>query len=153
MATVFRPLERLRVPRPSLHPGVTGSGSACCRCTLGGTRGRTPGRREGGREGGARPQRPLSLEKARAPFPLSCPREQPGLLGGCEPLRSVPGKQRQLESKSLFENISCFLFCKVLVRSLRDGNPSCAPYVLRDSRQASSSPKLFLTVFLKISNA
>nr|XP_034348396.1 pentatricopeptide repeat-containing protein 2, mitochondrial isoform X2 [Arvicanthis niloticus] len=38
MATVFRPLERLRVPRPSLHPGVTGSGSACCRCTLGAKR-------------------------------------------------------------------------------------------------------------------
>lgn len=38
MAMVFRPLERLRAPRPSLHPGVTGSGSACGRCTLGGTR-------------------------------------------------------------------------------------------------------------------
>lgn len=52
MATVFRPLEHLRVPRRSLHPGVTGSGSACCRCTLGGTRGHTPERREGGSEGG-----------------------------------------------------------------------------------------------------
>ncbi|XP_051028434.1 pentatricopeptide repeat-containing protein 2, mitochondrial [Acomys russatus] len=38
MATVLRPLERLRAPRPSLHPGVTGSGSACCRCTLGAKR-------------------------------------------------------------------------------------------------------------------
>ncbi|KAK7808643.1 hypothetical protein U0070_010042 [Myodes glareolus] len=38
MATVFRPLERLRAPRPSLHPGVTGSGSACGRCTLGAKR-------------------------------------------------------------------------------------------------------------------
>ncbi|GAB1298486.1 Pentatricopeptide repeat-containing protein 2, mitochondrial [Apodemus speciosus] len=38
MATVFRPLERLRAPRPSLLPGVTGSGSACCRCTLGAKR-------------------------------------------------------------------------------------------------------------------
>uniref|UniRef100_A0ABK0M7E6 Pentatricopeptide repeat-containing protein 2, mitochondrial n=1 Tax=Rattus norvegicus TaxID=10116 RepID=A0ABK0M7E6_RAT len=38
MATVFRPLEHLRVPHRSLHPGVTGSGSACCRCTLGAKR-------------------------------------------------------------------------------------------------------------------
>ncbi|CAO2592819.1 Pentatricopeptide repeat-containing protein 2, mitochondrial [Lemmus lemmus] len=38
MATVFRPLERLRAPRPSLHPGVTGSGSACGRYTLGAKR-------------------------------------------------------------------------------------------------------------------
>lgn len=38
MATVFRPLERLRVPCPSLHPGVTGSCSACSRCTLGAKR-------------------------------------------------------------------------------------------------------------------
>ncbi|XP_038179523.1 pentatricopeptide repeat-containing protein 2, mitochondrial isoform X2 [Arvicola amphibius] len=38
MATVFRPLERLWAPRPSLHPGVTGSGSACGRCTLGAKR-------------------------------------------------------------------------------------------------------------------
>lgn len=38
MATVFRPLESLRPPRPSLHPGVIGSGSACCRCTLGAKR-------------------------------------------------------------------------------------------------------------------
>ncbi|XP_028607877.1 pentatricopeptide repeat-containing protein 2, mitochondrial, partial [Grammomys surdaster] len=38
MAAIFRPLERLRAPRPSLHPGVTGSGSACCRCTLGAKR-------------------------------------------------------------------------------------------------------------------
>jgi hypothetical protein len=94
MATVFRPLERLRVPRPSLHPGVTGSGSACCRCTLGGTSGRTPGRREGGREGSVSPPRPLFLEEARAPFPFCCTREQPGLLPDCEPLCSVPGKQR-----------------------------------------------------------
>lgn len=40
------------------------------------------------------PPQPLSLEEARAPFPFSCTREQPGLLRGCEPLLSVPGKQR-----------------------------------------------------------
>ncbi|EGW04160.1 pentatricopeptide repeat-containing protein 2, mitochondrial isoform X1 [Cricetulus griseus] len=34
MATVFRPLERFWAPRPSWHPGVTGLGSACGRCTL-----------------------------------------------------------------------------------------------------------------------
>lgn len=45
-----------------------------------------------------------------------------------------------------------FLFCKVLVQSLRDENPSCVPYILKDSRLASSSPKLFLTAFLKILN-
>lgn len=93
MATVFRPLESLRPPRPSLHPGVIGSGSACCRCTLGGTGGRRPGRREGGREGSVRPQWPLSLEKARAPFPFSCMREQLGLLGAVNP------SARCLESK------------------------------------------------------
>lgn len=47
MATVFRTLERLRAPRPSLHPGVTGSGSACGRCTLGGTRVLTKWRKGG----------------------------------------------------------------------------------------------------------
>ncbi|KAL1782898.1 pentatricopeptide repeat-containing protein 2, mitochondrial isoform X1 [Sigmodon hispidus] len=34
MATVFRPLERLRATRPLLHLGVKGSGFACGRCTF-----------------------------------------------------------------------------------------------------------------------
>lgn len=38
MAVVFRPLERLRAPRPSLSPGATGSGSACFRRALGAKR-------------------------------------------------------------------------------------------------------------------
>lgn len=89
-----------------------------------------------------RPQQHLSLEKARATFPTDCTCVQPGLLGTANTLSWCLESKGQLGSglgmvyvalgeHSLLIGSLGFLFCKALVQSLRDENPSSAPYILR----------------------
>lgn len=148
MATVFRPLERLRAPRPSLHPGVTSSGSACGRCPLGGTRGLTRWKEGWGWERRERetPAAPLFGEgSGDLSVPSNCTCVQPGLLGGRERRHLVPGKQRAARVWTR-KGPRCpwrtFLTHWVSF-SARFWYPSRAVYILKDSRQPSSSPKLF----------
>lgn len=107
-----------------------------------------------------RPQQHLSLEKARATFPSDCTCVQPGLLGTANTLSWC------LESKGQLGSGLGMVYVVLGEHSLLIGFPFLqgfgtefkrrrTPVLLLtslDSRQGSSSPKLFLPAFLKILN-